>query len=334
MPVRLSGTPSSRYGASLRMAFTVSKPQEAMCPISSDAPIVRESPAKPREFWCFCPNETMDLTTLQVLLIVFLATVIRSAFGFGEALIAVPLLVLIIPVGIAAPVAVLLSITIAAIVVVQDWRKIHVRSTGWLLLPTFLGLFLSALRFIDVAATSTLHYQNRAGDPDYCILRLLNSGPEAARTAQRQPCVAYWAPAGFLAGVLGGAYGMNGPPLVVYGAMRRWSPQHIRATLQGYFLPASIVAMAGYWFYRRLVGSGCNALLPDIPARRAPRDISRPLYQPPPARRFFSRLCLPRPDVRWRAPVDTGNPIGSVVRLVECFGANGSDSCGSSHRHS
>ena len=53
---------------------------------------------------------------------------------------------------------------------------------------------------------------------------------------------------GFLAGILWGAYGMNGPPLVVYGAMRRWSPQHFRATLQGYFLPASVVAMAGYWF--------------------------------------------------------------------------------------
>jgi uncharacterized protein len=53
---------------------------------------------------------------------------------------------------------------------------------------------------------------------------------------------------GFAAGVLGGAYGMNGPPLVIYGAMRRWSPQHFRATLQGYFLPASVVAMAGYWF--------------------------------------------------------------------------------------
>jgi uncharacterized protein len=52
---------------------------------------------------------------------------------------------------------------------------------------------------------------------------------------------------GFCAGVLGGAYGMNGPPLVIYGAMRRWSAQHFRATLQGYFLPASIIGMAGYW---------------------------------------------------------------------------------------
>ena len=40
---------------------------------------------------------------------------------------------------------------------------------------------------------------------------------------------------------------MNGPPLVVYGAMRRWSPQHFRATLQGYFLPASLIGMVGYW---------------------------------------------------------------------------------------
>jgi hypothetical protein len=52
---------------------------------------------------------------------------------------------------------------------------------------------------------------------------------------------------GFVAGVLGGAYGMNGPPLVVYGAARRWSPPHFRATLQGYFLPASIIGMGGYW---------------------------------------------------------------------------------------
>jgi len=52
---------------------------------------------------------------------------------------------------------------------------------------------------------------------------------------------------GFCAGVLGGAYGMNGPPLVIYGAMRRWSAQHFRATLQGYFLPASIIGMIGYW---------------------------------------------------------------------------------------
>jgi hypothetical protein len=40
---------------------------------------------------------------------------------------------------------------------------------------------------------------------------------------------------------------MNGPPLVIYGTLRRWSAEQFRATLQGYFLPASVVGMAGYW---------------------------------------------------------------------------------------
>src|SRR4051794_607541 len=52
---------------------------------------------------------------------------------------------------------------------------------------------------------------------------------------------------GFNAGVLGGAYGMNGPPLAIYGSLRRWKPDDFRATLQAYFLLASIAGMGGYW---------------------------------------------------------------------------------------
>src|SRR4051794_37348790 len=69
-----------------------------------------------------------DGTIVPVLAIIFFATLIRSALGFGEALVAVPLLVFVMPAEVAAPLAVLVSITIAAGIVVQDWHKIHVRS--------------------------------------------------------------------------------------------------------------------------------------------------------------------------------------------------------------
>jgi len=37
----------------------------------------------------------------------------------------------------------------------------------------------------------------------------------------------------------GGAYGMNGPPLVIYGSLRGWSPQHFRRRCKLIFcLPA------------------------------------------------------------------------------------------------
>ena len=39
---------------------------------------------------------------------------------------------------------------------------------------------------------------------------------------------------------------MNGPPLAVYGTLRRWPPQRFRATLQGYFLPASLASALGF----------------------------------------------------------------------------------------
>ena len=184
----------------------------------------------------------MEASTLQVLVVVFLATFIRSAFGFGEALFAVPLLALFIPLKIAAPLAVLVSITIAAVVVVQDWRRIHIRSTGWLVGATLFGIPVGLLLLTSShqqAVRITLAIFIIA----FSAYSLLGSRPPELEKDSR----IWLLGCGFVAGVFGGAYGMNGPPLVIYGAMRRWSAQHFRATLQGYFLPASVIGMAGYW---------------------------------------------------------------------------------------
>jgi uncharacterized protein len=78
----------------------------------------------------------VDSLTLLVVVVSFGATLLRSALGFGEALIAVPLLAFVLPVKVAALIAVLVSITVAAVVVPQDWRHVHVRSTARLVLST------------------------------------------------------------------------------------------------------------------------------------------------------------------------------------------------------
>ena len=184
----------------------------------------------------------LDPTIIPILLIVFLASLIRSTFGFGEALLAVPLLALFLPVAVAAPLAVLLSTTIAALVVLQDWRHIHLRSAGWLLLPTFAGIPLG------IALLASTHQQLVKAVLALVLIAfsgyfLLGRKPPELHGDSKPWLLG----CGFLAGILGGAYGMNGPPLVIYGAMCRWSPQHFRATLQGYFLPASLVTAMGYW---------------------------------------------------------------------------------------
>jgi uncharacterized membrane protein YfcA len=182
----------------------------------------------------------MTGTTCAVVGVLALATFIRSAFGFGEALVAVPLLALIIPVGVAAPVAVLVSITVAAVVVAQDWRAIHLRSAVRLVVATLFGAPLGLL-VLTMAPERMVKAALGLSIVAFSAYSLIG----ARRVATASEGLAWIF--GFAAGVLGGAYGMNGPPLVIYGTLRGWSPQQFRATLQGYFLPASVMVMAGYW---------------------------------------------------------------------------------------
>ena len=172
----------------------------------------------------------------------FIATLIRSAFGFGEALIAVPLLAFCIPLGVAAPLAVLVSITVAGIVVVQDWKNIHLGSAGWLVFSSLFGIPLGLL-LLTSSHQGVVKAALAVTIMTFSAYSLIGRTPLELRRDSRGWLLA----CGFCAGMLGGAYGMNGPPLVVYGAMRRWSAQHFRATLQAYFLPASIIGMGGYW---------------------------------------------------------------------------------------
>ena len=181
----------------------------------------------------------MDRITLVVVSVVFLATVVRSAFGFGEALVAVPLLALAIPVTVAAPLAALVSVTVAVAVLLLDWRHVQMRSAIRLVVSTLFGIPLGLLLLVRApeAAVKAVLAVVIIGFPIYSM-----NGRRPALTHDR------WAWLfGFGAGVLGGAYGMNGPPLAVYGSLRRWSPAQFRATLQGYFLPASVAGFCGYW---------------------------------------------------------------------------------------
>jgi uncharacterized protein len=181
-----------------------------------------------------------DALTLIVVVVFFGATLLRSALGFGEALIAVPLLAFVLPVKVAAPVAVLVSITVAAVVVAQDWRHVHLRSAVQLVLFTLIGIPLGLLLLRSVSEPVV------KGILGVLVAGFAVSALRSRGSYQLTDDRLAWL-FGVSAGVLGGAYGMNGPPLVVYGMLRRWSPERFRATLQGYFLPASVVGMIGYW---------------------------------------------------------------------------------------
>ncbi len=182
------------------------------------------------------------MTILFILIISFIASLVRSTLGFGEALVAVPLFLFFLPVDIAVPLSVMLSVVIALVIVVQDHTKIHFNSAKWLIFYAALGV---PIGIIILMYGSEILVKTGLG-----ILIILYSLYSLYFNSHKtlEEDNKFWLFAcGFLSGIFGGAYGLNGPPLVVYGNLRRWSPKYFRATLQAYFLPVSLISVVGYY---------------------------------------------------------------------------------------
>lgn len=178
---------------------------------------------------------------LLIIIIAFSATLFRSTFGFGEALIAVPLLSLFLPMGTAVTLAVMMSILVALVVVIHDHSKIHFHSAKWLLLSAILGI---PIGLFILSQGNELLIKIILGLVIilYSIYSLMGKN-----TFKLEKDSNLWLfICGFFSGVLGGAYGANGPPLVIYGNLRQWDAQYFRATLQAYFLPAGLLSIIGY----------------------------------------------------------------------------------------
>jgi uncharacterized membrane protein YfcA len=225
--------------------------------------------------------------TLHVILVLFAATLVRSALGFGEALIAVPLLAFVMPIEQAAPTAVLVSITVALIVVIQDWRSVHLSSAGWLVVSTFFGIPLGLL-LLKKLPESVVETMLGTVVAAFSVYSLASRRDYELKDDQLAGFF------GFIAGVLGGAYGMNGPPLAIYGSLRRWSPENFRATLQAYFLPASVAGMVGYWVTGLWTPSVNRFYFASLPGVLLAIFVGRAMNRRIRARRFilYVHLCL------------------------------------------
>jgi len=182
---------------------------------------------------------SVDWHTVVVPVILFLSTCTRSTFGFGDALVGMPLLAMAVGVKIAAPLIALVSVTIAAAVVLKDWRSIHFKSACPLVLASFAGIPIGIF-FLTEADERIVKLILAVTVLAFAMFALTRPRLFVIRTDK--PAL----PFGFVAGILGGAYNAPGLLLVVYGTLRRWSAEQFRATLQGYFLPTSLLILFGY----------------------------------------------------------------------------------------
>ncbi len=177
--------------------------------------------------------------TALILAIVFISAFQQSLSGFGFALIAMPILVQLVGIQVAAPLVAALALMLNVINGIR-WRQAldfsEIKRLGiWMALGVPIGIWgIFALNetIVKVGLGVLL--------VAYALFALLK--PEQLPTISRR-----WAyPAGFLAGLLGGAYNTSGPPLILYGSLRNWSHQRFRAVLQSLFGFAASIVVIGH----------------------------------------------------------------------------------------
>ncbi len=174
-----------------------------------------------------------------VLAILFLAALTKATLGFGESLLAIPLLTLIVGIQTAAPLVSLLAATVTLFLLVRNWQQIDLTAMWRLLVAAVVGVPVGVwgLTTLPQAWIARLLGLLLILVGSYNLLQPKMSGLRD----QRWPYLF-----GFLAGILGGAYNMASPPVLIYGAVRRWPPEQFRVTMQGFFLPVSALILIGH----------------------------------------------------------------------------------------
>jgi uncharacterized protein len=184
-------------------------------------------------------------TIIFVLIVLFISATIRSTFGFGDALIAMPLLTMVIGIKVAAPVVAIFSFIYAVIILVKDWRKIKVSGFKRIIFFVILGIPVGLFYLKDVNE-NLVKIVLAIILISFSIFQLIN--PHLLLLKSDKSAFIF----GFISGILGGAYNTNGPPIIIYGSLRSWEPERFRAIMQGFFFPTNLFiiighGIAGFW---------------------------------------------------------------------------------------
>lgn len=195
----------------------------------------------------------MSVTLISlILLAVFIGALSRATFGFGEAVVSMPLLALLsIDLHTSISLIGLVGLTVALFTAISGRRYIDRPALLRLVLGALVGIPIGILLVVKLPETIIMFALGLflIVYGSYSFLKHVL----ARQQLQERLKAPFWAlPVGFISGVLGSAYNTHGVPVVVYGTLRRWEPNRFRGTLQAHFLisGAFIVvgqALGGLW---------------------------------------------------------------------------------------
>lgn len=199
------------------------------------------------------------IETIALGLIVAAASFLQGLTGFGFALIALPLLSLLIPLKTAVPLLIMLALVISAYLSYQLRHDIRFK--------TIKVLFLSTLPAIPLGSYALAHFPSQ---PLSIIVGLLmvsfTSFQFLYKPAPKQLGVVPTALSGFISGLLAASIGAGGPPVIVYTAIQGWSKNETKSTLAFYFTLIGFLVLTTHAWNGLVTPRVINLFLATFPA--------------------------------------------------------------------
>ena len=174
-------------------------------------------------------------------LVIFLASFVMGLTGFGIALVAMAFLPWLMSPVTAIVVLTIYAFVFSLVVIVQLRRDLTPRA----LVDLFVGTVAGTPFGVWLLASLPISALNRLiGLVLIIVVALEVRGVMPTRLVAR----AWSLLTGFLAGVIGGAVGTPGPPIIVYATTQGWSPRTMKANTMGFFVANQGVILVGYWW--------------------------------------------------------------------------------------
>ncbi len=176
------------------------------------------------------------MSEFSVFLIVLFAIVVQALAGFGSALVAMPLLVRTLGLGVAAPMFVLVGLLTKVFMIARYRQHFHLDAVWRLVAATLVaipaGMLLADL--LPERLTTSLLGLIVIG---YALYGLLALRP--MRLSDRRWAYGF----GVASGLLSGAYNTGGPPYVIYGTSQDWDPEEFKGNLQVAYLASTLMLL-------------------------------------------------------------------------------------------
>lgn len=175
-------------------------------------------------------------------LIFFFASLVYSTFGFGYAMVSIPLLSLILAPKTALPLSIFMGLGISCYLVISSYKDIKPKQILYLLIGSATGVPFGVF-ILKNTSPEILKIAINAIIITSAIVLFLKQGKKIISVNTKLITILV----GFLSGLLGSSTGISGPPVILYSLNQKWEKKIFRGNLLAYFAIWGIYTNIGYF---------------------------------------------------------------------------------------